>query len=430
MSSSSATWLAWYMCALSLALTSLSLLLLVRNLFHADVPIYYYWLETTLIAVGYSTVGAVIGPHCSPNNPIGWLFCAIGLIFGATHFSTEYATYALLAQPGSLVGGEAAAWMSSWLWVPGLGLVVFLGLLFPDGRLPSARWRPFAWFTTATVLVGAILAAFSPGPILLTPIENPRGIEGLPSVYRIVEAFMYALIVVAAGSMLARLRQASEVERQQIKWFAYATTVAVSGVILKNTVFPAVSVTWVWWAGFILTTVGLTGSPVAMGVAILRFRLYEIDLIINRTLVYGLLTATLALVYFGSVLSLNQLLLALTGQSSQLVVVASTLAIAVLFNPLRRRIQSFIDQRFYRHKYDAAKTLEAFSAKLRAETDLEKLCEDIAEVVDETMQPSHMSLWLRFPASSPKKPERSSSSSSSSSEVSNTQEEHQRKATR
>ena len=429
MSSSSATWLAWYMCALSLALTSLSLLLLVRNLFHADVPIYYYWLETTLVAVGYSTVGAVIGPHCSPNNPIGWLFCAIGLIFGATHFSTEYATYALLAQPGSLVGGEAAAWMSSWLWVPGLGLVVFLGLLFPDGRLPSARWRPFAWFTTATVLVGAILAAFSPGPILLTPIENPRGIEGLPSVYRIVEAFMYALIVVAAGSMLARLRQASEVERQQIKWFAYATTVAVSGVILKNTVFPAVSVTWVWWAGFILTTVGLTGSPVAMGVAILRFRLYEIDLIINRTLVYGLLTATLALVYFGSVLSLNQLLLALTGQSSQLVVVASTLAIAVLFNPLRRRIQSFIDQRFYRHKYDAAKTLEAFSAKLRAETDLEKLCEDIAEVVDETMQPSHMTLWLRFPASSPKKPERSSSSSSSS-EVSNTQEEHQRKATR
>ena len=428
MSSSSATWLAWYMCALSLALTSLSLLLLVRNLFHADVPIYYYWLETTLVAVGYSTVGAVIGPHCSPNNPIGWLFCAIGLIFGATHFSTEYATYALLAQPGSLVGGEAAAWMSSWLWVPGLGLVVFLGLLFPDGRLPSARWRPFAWFTTATVLVGAILAAFSPGPILLTPIENPRGIEGLPSVYRIVEAFMYALIVVAAGSMLARLRQASEVERQQIKWFAYATTVAVSGVILKNTVFPAVSVTWVWWAGFILTTVGLTGSPVAMGVAILRFRLYEIDLIINRTLVYGLLTATLALVYFGSVLSLNQLLLALTGQSSQLVVVASTLAIAVLFNPLRRRIQSFIDQRFYRHKYDAAKTLEAFSAKLRAETDLEKLCEDIAEVVDETMQPSHMTLWLRFPASSPKKPERSSSSSSS--EVSNTQEEHQRKATR
>ena len=139
MSSSSATWLAWYMCALSLALTSLSLLLLVLNLFHAGVSIYYYWLETTLVAVGYSTVGAVISPRCPPNNPIGWLFCAIGLIFAATHFSSEYASYALLAQPGSLLGGEAAAWMWSWLWVPGLGLVVFLGLLFPNGRLPSAR---------------------------------------------------------------------------------------------------------------------------------------------------------------------------------------------------------------------------------------------------------------------------------------------------
>src|SRR5215210_4548806 len=372
------------MCALSFALTSLSLLLLVLNLLHADIPIYYYWLETTLVAAGYSTVGAVISPHCSPNNPIGWLFCAIGLIFGATHFSTEYATYALLAQPGSPAGGEAAAWMSSWLWVPGLGLVVFLGLLFPDGRLPSARWRRFAWFTTAAVLVGAILAAFSPGPILLTPIENPRGIEGLPNVYRIVEAFMYALIVVAAGSMLARLRQASEVERQQIKWFAYATTVAVSGVILKNTVFPVGSVTWVWWAGFILTTVGLTGSPVAMGVAILRFRLYEIDLIINRTLVYGLLTATVALV-------------------------SSTLAIAALFNPLRRRIQSFIDRRFYRRKYDARKTLEAFGNRLRYQTDLERISEDLLEVVDETMQPSHMSLWLKFPSSSPKRSESRSS---------------------
>jgi hypothetical protein len=424
--SSSATWLAWYMCAVSLVLTSLSLLLLVLNLLHAGVPIYYYWLETTLVAVGYSTVGAVIGPHCSPNNPIGWLFCAIGLVFGATHFSTEYATYALLAQPGSPLGGEAAAWMSSWLWVPGLGLVVFLGLLFPDGRLPSARWRRFAWFTTAAVLVGAILAAFSPGPILLTPIENPRGIEGLPNAYRIVEAFMYALIVVAAGSMLARLRQASEVERQQIKWFAYATTVAVSGVILKNTVFPAVSVTWVWWAGLILTTVGLTGSPVAMGVAILRFRLYEIDLIINRTLVYGLLTATLALFYFGSVTALQYLLILLTGQGNTLAIVASTLAIAALFNPLRRRIQGFIDRRFYRRKYDAAKTLEAFSSKLRDQTDLEKLCEDIVEVVDETMQPSHMSLWLRFPATSPNRSESRSSSEARSSMQSEPPPQHPR----
>jgi cytochrome b subunit of formate dehydrogenase len=396
MSRSSATWLAWYMCALSLALTSLSLLLiaLILNLSYPGIPIYYYWLETTLVAAGYSTVGAVIAPRCPPNNPIGWLFCAIGLIFGATHFSSEYATYALLAQPGSLLGGEAAAWMLSWLWVPGLGLVVFLGLLFPNGRLPSPRWRWFARFNTAAVLVGAILAAFSPGPILLTPIQNPHGIEGLPNVYRMVEAFMYALIVVAAGSMLVRLRQASEVERQQIKWFAYATTVAVSGVILKNTVFPAVSVTWVWWAGLILTTVGLTGSPVAMGVAILRFRLYEIDLIINRTLVYGALTAILALFYLGSVTALQYLLSLLTGQGDTLAIVASTLAIAALFNPLRRRIQGFIDRRFYRRKYDARKILEAFGSRLRDETDLERISEELVGVVRETMQPAHVSIWL------------------------------------
>jgi cytochrome b subunit of formate dehydrogenase len=342
------------MCALSLALTALNLFLLILNL---SVYSYYYWLETTLVAVGYSTVGAIIASRCR-ENPIGWLFCTIGLVFGLVHFSAEYAIYTLQAQPGSLVGGEALAWILTWSWVPGLGLVVFLCLLFPEGRLPSARWRWLAWFNTTVILIGATLAALSPGATLLTPVENLQGIEGLPNLSRMVEAFMYILIVLATASMLVRLRQANEVERQQIKWFAYATAVAVSGVMLKNTVFPAVSVTWVWWVGFILTTVGLSGSPVAMGVAILRYRLYEIDFIINRTLVYGLLTATLALVYLSSVLILNELIDALTGESSQLATVASTLAIAALFNPLRHRFQSFIDRRFYRSKYDAAKTLE------------------------------------------------------------------------
>ena len=391
MSRSSAIWLAWYMCALSLALTALSLLLLILNL---DVYIYYNWLETTLVAVGYSAVGAIIASR-TRENPIGWLFCAIGLIFGVYHFSAEYAIYALQAHPGSLVGGEALAWILSWGWVPGLGLVVLLCLLFPEGRLPSAHWRWLAWFATTITLVGTTLVALSPGPILLTPIQNPQGIEGLPNISRMVEAFMYALVALAAASMLVRLRQANEVERQQIKWFAYATAVAISGVVLKNTAFPTVSVIWLWWAGIILTTVGLLGSPIAMGIAILRYRLYNIDLIINRTLVYGLLTATLALIYLGSVLILNELFVALTGENSQLAIVASTLAIAALFNPLRRRFQSFIDRRFYRHKYDAAKTLEAFGAKLRNETDLERISEDLMVVIRETMQPKHASLWLR-----------------------------------
>ena len=195
--------------------------------------------------------------------------------------------------------------------------------------------------------------------------------------------------------MLMRLRRVGWVERQQIKWFAYTTAVVISGIILKNTVYPAVGVRWVWWAGFVLTVVGLAGNPIGMGVAILRYRLYGIDVLINRTLVYGSLTAVLALVYVGSVVLLQGAFRALTGQESQLAAVASTLAIAGLFIPVRRRMQSFVDRRFYRRKYDATKTLEAFGAKLRDETDLDVLDAELVVVVRETMQPTHVSLWLR-----------------------------------
>jgi hypothetical protein len=385
---------AWSLCVLSLTLTALSLLLLTLTLFRPDAPINYYWLETTVIAASYSTVGAVVAPRLR-ESPIGWLFCAIGLCFAVVHFSAEYAIYALLARPGSLPGGEASVWIWSWVWVPAIGLIVFLDLLFPNGRLPSARWRWFAWFTTAAVLAGVLSAAFSPGQILQLPLQNPLGIEGLPNVYGIVEAFMYALVVVGASSMLMRLRRVGWVERQQIKWFAYTTAVAISGIILKNTVYPAVGVTWVWWAGFVLAVIGLAGNPIGMGVAILRYRLYDIDILINRTLVYGSLTAVLALVYVGSVVLLQGVFRTLTGQESQLAVVASTLAIAGLFIPLRRRLQSLVDRRFYRRKYDATKTLEAFGARLRDETDLDDVSEDLVGVVRETMQPAHVSLWLR-----------------------------------
>src|SRR5215210_5433989 len=393
MSGRTAAQLAWSACALSLALTALTGLLIVL-LLRSDTPIYYYWLETSMVAVGYSTVGAIVASR-PPESPIGWLFCAIGLIFGVSHFSAEYAAYDLLVPSGSLPAGEAFAWLSSWIWVGGLGLVVFLDLLFPNGRLPSVRWRWFARFTAIVLLPAAILAAFSPGRILSTTLNNPLGIEGLPNASKEIEAFMYALVVVGASSMLARLRDAGTIERQQIKWFAYATVLVISGVILKNVVYPVVSVMWVWWVGLILTAVGVASSPVAMGLAIFRYRLYEIDLIINRTLVYGALTAMLVGVYVGSIVVLQGLLRALTGQESTLAVVASTLLIAALFTPLRRRIQSFIDRRFYRKKYDASKTLEAFSAQLRNQTDPYTLGDDLVGVVAETMQPAHVSLWLR-----------------------------------
>jgi hypothetical protein len=393
MSRRTASWLAWSTCALSLVLTALSVLLLIL-LLRSYTPIYYYWLETSMVAVGYSIVGAIVASRL-PESPIGWLFCAIGLCFGFVHFSAEYVEYALLAPSRSLPAGEVFAWLSSWIWVGGLGLVVFLDLLFPNGRLPSARWRWFSRFTAIVLLPAAILAALSPGLILSSTLRNPLGIEGLPNSSKAIEAFMYGLVVVGASSMLARLRHAGTIERQQIKWFAYATAVAISGVILKNTIYPAVGVKWVWWVGLILTAVGVVSSPIAMGIAIFRYRLYEIDILINRTLVYAPLTALLVVLYFVVIVVLQSVFVALTGEQSTLAVVASTLLIAALFTPLRRRIQSFIDRRFYRRKYDARKTLEDFSARLREETNLEALNKELVGVVSETMRPAHVSLWLQ-----------------------------------
>jgi hypothetical protein len=398
----SAAWVAWSLWALSLALTALSLLLLVMNLSHPDVPVYTFWAENVLFSVGYSTVGAVIVPRMPPGNPIGWLFCAIGLLWAAIHFNGEYAIYTLLAAPGSLPAGEVASWVYSWLWVPSLGLVVFLGLLFPNGRLPSARWRWFARLSILLTLVGAVLAAFSPGPIVLglSSIRNPLGIKDLPNSYVPVQTLMLVLIGVAAASLLMRRLHTRGVERQQTKWFTYATAVATSGAILKYVISEPLDFLWLGWVGQALVLIGLASIPISMGIAVTRYRLYEIDLIINRTLVYGTLTAMLVALYLGGIVVLQRLFVILTGERSTLAVVASTLLIAALFNPLRKRIQSFIDRRFYRRKYDTRKTLEAFSAQLRNETDLETLSGDLVGVVRETMQPAHVSLWLRPETSS------------------------------
>jgi hypothetical protein len=392
-----AAWLAWSLWAVSLTLTALSLVVLVLNLSHADVGIYSFWAENVLFSVGYSTVGAVIVPRMPPENPIGWLFCAIGLLWAVLHFIGEYAIYALLATPGSLPAGELASWLYTWLWVPGLGLSMFLCLLFPNWRLPSARWRWFAALSALLTLVGAVLAAFSPGRIVLglPAIRNPLGIDGLPNAYKPVQALMLVLTAVAVASLLMRRLYARGVERQQTKWFTYTTAVAASGAILQYIISEPLELVWLGGVAYALVLIGLVGIPISMGIAITRYRLYDIDLLINRTLVYGSLSAILVALYFGGIVVLQRVFVLLTGQQSTLAVVASTLLIAALFNPLRRRIQSFIDRRFYRRKYDARKTLEAFSATLRDETDLEALNNDLVGVVRETMQPTHVSLWLR-----------------------------------
>jgi len=382
------------MWALSIALTVLSLWLLILNLSRPYVPVYLYWAEDTLLAVGYSTVGAVAASY-RPRNPVGWVLCSIGLSWGVAHITSEYATYALLAAPGSLPAAEVAAWIYSWVWVPGLGVIVFLPLLFPSGRLPSPRWRPFAWLSVLVVAAGTVMAAFSPAPGVGLSIRNPFGIARLPDLNEQLQALMFALIFVAAASLVARLHHARGVERQQIKWVAYAGALAGGASFPTYTVLEAVDPRWLHMVGYVPALVGILGVPTAVGIAITRYRLYEIDILINRTLVYGALTAMLVALYFGGIVVLQRLFVFLTGEKSTLAVVASTLLIAALFTPLRRRMQSFIDRRFYRRKYDARETLEAFSAQLRDETDLDALSGDLLGVVTETMQPSHVSLWLR-----------------------------------
>jgi PAS domain S-box-containing protein len=400
--------LARCLCAVSLTLTALGLFLLVVSRSPVGVPVYAgapvfdYWLENTVIAISFSTVGAIITPRLPPKNPIGWIFCSIGLIAGMRLFVSEYAIVTLLAEPRSvpaiLPGGEVLAWISSWLWVLHIGLFVFLALLFPDGRLPSSRWRPFAWLVGVVIVTGTVSVALWPETAAgFDLVNHPLGIEVATDTMNPVETILYALGLVAAASPLVRLRRSMGVERQQLKWFAYAVAVLATSAILAYVVSESVRVVWLGWASFMLVIASVVGLPVAVGIAILRYRLYNIDLLLNRTLVYGALTAVLAAVYFGSIVLFQALFRAFTGQESQVAVVVSTLAIAALFTPLRLRIQSFIDRRFYRRKYDARKTLEAFSAKLRIETDLDALSSELIDVIRETMQPTRVSLWLKAP---------------------------------
>ena len=255
-----------------------------------------------------------------PENPIGWLFCAIGLLWAVIHFIGEYAIHALLAVPGSLPAGEVASWLYTWPWVLGLGLIVLLCLLFPNGRLPSARWRWFARLSTLLTFVGMVLTAISPGPIVvgLPAIRNPLGIEDLPNAYKPVQVLMLVLIAVAVASLLIRRLYARGVERQQTKWFTYAAAVAASGVVLKYVISEPLGLVRPGWVGHALILIGLAGLPIAMGIAITRYRLYEIDILINRTLVYGSLTATLVALYVGGIVLLQRVFVLLTGQQSTL----------------------------------------------------------------------------------------------------------------
>jgi len=393
-----AAWLAWSLVALSVAplVGGIALSQMTRSTapeLPYDGPVDAVFTLATLLT--FSVVGAIIASR-HPRNTIGWLFCTVGLVVSLDTLAWGYAEFRFSGSSGSRSLGETAAWFSSWSWT--LLVVVpttFLLLLFPDGRLPSRRWRPVAWCAGLGIISFVVGYALDAGPLGGFPqLDNPYGIDS-----PIVGIVTIAANILVGGSMVAsaisvivRARRAGRVERQQIKWLAYGGAVVVGTIFVSG----AISV-WNETASIAAISLGLLGLPVFTGIAIVRHRLYDIDLIINRTLVYGVLTGTLALVYFGGVTATQVIFRTLTGQEEQpqLAIVVSTLVIAALFNPLRRRIQSFIDRRFYRRKYDARKTLEAFSVKLRHETNLEALNSELVGVARETMQPAHVSLWLR-----------------------------------
>jgi hypothetical protein len=348
---------------------------------------------TTVFLVTFASVGLVVALR-RPRNPIGWLLCAGALITGIASVASVYADYAFAVKHGHVLGATAAAWVTGWIWNFGLAPGGLLApLLFPDGRLPTPRWRPIVWIACAGVLLIALLPALDPGRVDDYPVANPIGVPGAHDVLTllaVIGGMCLALSFVAVlASLVVRFRRSHGNERQQLKWLSYSVAVIAAGSVISGFVEPHSVDT-----SNAIESFALVSYPIAIGVAMLRHRLYDIDVVINRTLVYAALTATLAAAYLGSVLLLQLTLDPVTSGSS-LAVAVSTLAVAALFRPARSRIQSVVDKRFYRRRYDAQQTLEDFSARLREQVDLETLGGELRSVVAETMQPAHVSLWLR-----------------------------------
>src|SRR5215207_2105070 len=376
MSTRTAAWLAWSLAALSVIMfvAAIALHVLARSMDSVG-----EW--STLGAVGrvlgflpflaFPLVGALVASR-RPRNWVGWILLSDGLLWTFGNVLDSYRVYGL-ARPGSVPFPVATYALSQWLWVPAVGLfAVYLILLFPDGRLPSRRWRPLAWFS------GAVMALLSAG-IAFGPEQYPWVSDAFP----VVLALLPLCILASAVSLVLRYRRAGSEVREQIKWIAFAALfVGVQFMIdigASVLLVPTTASREPPWLVFLdqVGFISFASIPIAIGFAVLRYRLYDIDVIINRALVYAPLSAMLALIYVGGVIGIQAVFRSLTGQETTLAVVASTLAIAALFNPLRRRVQALVDRRFYRRKYDAERALAAFNSRLREETDLGTLSGDV-----------------------------------------------------
>ena len=397
MSKRTAFWLAWFTWVLYLVIAIVTLLLQIRD----DPSAWLNDLFDALILLAFATVGSLIASR-RPENLIGWLFCISTLFWALGSLLQEYTTYALITVPGSLQVGALMGIIGH--WIGGIGwflMLTFLLLLFPTGHLPSPRWRFLAWLIAALLVAYSIAFLLSPYPYAnsaidprLFSVRNPIGIGPANDLFDQLGGdlplLLFPTIIACIVSIFLRFRRARGIERQQLKWFTYGLAISILMLIIILIAVFTTSSDASW--PFYLSVVCI---PISAGIAMLRYRLYDIDVLINRTLVYGLLTATLLGTYLLLVFGGQYLLTSFLGSSNAAVLVVSTLIVAALFHPLRRRLQAIIDHRFYRRKYDAAKVMAAFSSTLRQEVDLDQLREQLLAVVQETMQPTHVSLWLR-----------------------------------
>jgi hypothetical protein len=340
-----------------------------------------------------SAVGLAIAFR-QPRNAIAWTFLATGVCGGVAELAGAYRDYALLARGGEISGGEWAAWVASWMWIPAATVPpAFLALLFPVGRLPSHRWRPIAWSVAVVILAWAGVMALAPGPLreagdARNPISPFReGDFSFTDVVTIADAVYFPMLALCVGALIRRFRRSRGVERLQMKWLAYASAI-VPIVLVFLPVLRSEK-------PYQIVTV-LIGNviPLAVAIAILRYRLYDIDLLIKRTLVYGSLTVALGFVYVAAIVLSQQLLRGFTA-GSDVAVAGSTLLVVALFQPIRTRVQAIVDRRFYRARYDAARTIDAFSARLRGDVDLDSVRADLIAVIHDTIHPAHASVWLR-----------------------------------
>jgi hypothetical protein len=388
----SATWLLIVLCALFLVAIG------VLWLSGTEAP------QPSLLAVAtvFGVVGTVLVLR-RPRNAVGWLCLALALSGVSQVAAATYATHALVTAPGTLPGGVFAAWWAGWSATPPYFiLTMFLPLLFPTGRPPSPRWRPALLASLACLVLFFPFAALSPGHLQGAPqFENPFAVGFLaegPAVFvgRVVFIGQIALSFVCLASIIVRYRQARQAERQQLKWFTWAFVVffvvLALGVTVQGIFGVAVTRMTLWWE--LVWPISITMLPIAIGIAVLRHRLYDIDVLINRTLVYGLTTGAVASAFFGGIVVLQALLRPFTS-GSEIAVAASTLLTVALLQPARSRIQRAVDRRFYRGRYDAARTVDAFAEGLRDEVDIDAVRAHLLGAVGQTVSPAHASLWLR-----------------------------------